>query len=97
MTEPMTYSETRFACTCGRFLSESAIRSEDFRDDSAYYGVRTEVEWDCSRCGTVKGEGSWEPPLVVVGTRALSSAESITMRGYESGDTRDTSSDGSAS
>lgn len=68
-----TYNETRFACTCGRFLAQSAIREQDRRDDSAYYGIRTEVEWDCSRCGTVKGEGSWEPPLVVVATRTIPS------------------------
>lgn len=56
--------ETRFACRCGRFLADSAIRSADRRDDSRYYGIRTEVEWDCGRCGTVKGE-EWEPQIVV--------------------------------
>lgn len=65
--------QSRFACRCGRFLSESAIRSQDFRDDSDFYGIRTEVEWDCSRCGTVKGEGAWEPPLVIFPTRATPS------------------------
>ena len=64
--DALTYSETRFACRCGRFLSESAIRCEDYRDDSSFYGVSTHVEWDCSRCGTVKGEGAWEPQIVVL-------------------------------
>lgn len=68
---PVTFNEVRFACTCGRFVAESSIRYEDYRDDGAYYGVGTRVEWDCSRCGTVHGEGSWEPPLVVVATRIL--------------------------
>lgn len=69
--QPPTFNDTRFACTCGRFISQSAIREEDYLDPTAYYGVGTRVEWDCSRCGTVKGEGSWEPPLVVVATRTL--------------------------
>ena len=60
-----TYFETRWACRCGRFLAESAIRHTDHRDDSRYYGVRSEVEWDCSRCGTVKGE-EWEPQIVTL-------------------------------
>ena len=60
-----TYLDTRFACRCGRFLSESVIRHKDIRDDSRFYGVRSEVEWDCSRCGTVKGE-EWEPQIVAL-------------------------------
>ena len=64
------YNDVRFACHCGRFLAEAAIRYADHRDDSRYYGVRTEVEWDCSRCGTVKGE-EWEPQIIVVATRQL--------------------------
>lgn len=62
-------NQSRFACTCGRFIPESAIRYTDHRDDSTFYGIRSEVEWDCSRCGTVKGEGAWEPPLVTFPTR----------------------------
>jgi hypothetical protein len=68
--EVLTYNETRFACECGRFLAESVIRYTDHLDDSAYYGIRTEVEWDCSRCGTVKGK-AWEPRIVVIATRPL--------------------------
>lgn len=67
---PPTYSETRFACRCGRFLAPSAIRNTDHRDDSRYYGIRTEVEWDCSRCGIVKGD-EWEPQIVATKTRVL--------------------------
>lgn len=66
----VTYNETRFACHCGRFLSESAIRCTDHRDDSRYYGVRTEVEWTCTRCGIVKGE-EWEPQIVLTATRTI--------------------------
>lgn len=65
-----TYNVTRFACHCGRFLAESAIRHTDHRDDSRYYGIRTEVEWDCTRCGTVKGE-EWEPALVCLGEHTI--------------------------
>lgn len=65
-----TYNVTRFACHCGRFLPESAIRCTDHRDDSRYYGIRTEVEWDCGRCGTVKGE-EWEPQIVVTTPRVI--------------------------
>lgn len=61
----VAYTESRFACRCGRFLAESAIHYTTFRDDSRYYGIRDEVEWDCSRCGTVKGE-EWEPQIVPI-------------------------------
>ena len=37
-----------------------------------FYGVSTRVEWDCSRCGTVKGQGTWEPRVVIVGECTLS-------------------------
>jgi hypothetical protein len=70
MSEPLTYNETRFACHCGRFLADSAIRSTPLRDDSRHYGIRDEIEWDCSRCGVVKGE-EWEPQIVVTATRTL--------------------------
>ena len=66
----LTYTETRFACHCGRFLAQSAIRETNHHDDSRYYGIRTEVEWDCSRCGMVKGE-EWEPQIVATATRVL--------------------------
>ena len=64
----------RFACRCGRFLAESAIRYQAFRDDSRYYGIRDEVEWTCSRCGVVKGE-EWEPQLVSTTTTDTSPEE----------------------
>lgn len=70
----LTYTETRFACHCGRFLAQSAIRETNHHDDSRYYGIRTEVEWDCSRCGTVKGE-EWEPRIVATATRHLTDTE----------------------
>jgi hypothetical protein len=63
-----TYSDVRFACHCGRFLGRDSIRETNHRDDSRYYGVRTEVEWTCTRCGVVKGE-EWEPQIVTVATR----------------------------
>jgi len=74
ITEPITYNESRLACRCGRFLSESAIRCTDHRDDSRYRGIRSEVEWDCGRCGTVQGE-EWEPQIVVTATRVIPPGE----------------------
>ena len=70
MSEGLTYNEVRFSCRCGRFLAESAIRHTDHPDDSRHYGVRTDVEWDCSRCGVVRGE-EWEPQIVITATRSL--------------------------
>lgn len=66
----ITYNDIRFACRCGRFLANASIRSTTHLDPSRYYGVRDDVEWDCGRCGTVKGE-EWEPQIVVVATREL--------------------------
>ena len=57
----------RWQCPCGRFVSESAISSEDYRDDSAYYGVSTCEWYDCSRCG--RRDGS--PWLVEIGHYTL--------------------------
>jgi hypothetical protein len=55
--------EVRSSCfRCGRFIKPDAVRCEDFRDDGYYYGIRTEVEYDCSRCGTVQGD----PAVVAV-------------------------------
>lgn len=68
--EQVTYNVVRFACRCGRFLAESAIRYETHRDDSRFYGIRDDVEWTCGRCGVVKGE-EWEPQVVITGTRPL--------------------------
>lgn len=63
---PATYNDVRLACTCGRFLSQAAIRETDRFDPSAYYGVSTDTEWDCTRCGTVTDQDM--PQIVVVGT-----------------------------
>lgn len=49
-----TYIDVRWQCSCGRFIAESAIRSRDYRDPDAYYGVSTDTEYDCGRCGLVK-------------------------------------------
>lgn len=68
-----SYNDVRLACTCGRFLAESAIRCTDKRDPSAYYGVGTDVEWDCSCCGAVTDH--YMPQIVVVATRPISPAE----------------------
>ena len=65
----MTYNDVRFACVCGRFLAESAIRETDRRDPSAYYGVSTDTEWDCTRCGTVTDQIM--PQIVVVATHTI--------------------------
>ena len=68
-TEDLTYNDVRFACVCGRFLAESAIRCTDRFDPTAYYGVATDVEWDCTRCGTVTDQIM--PQIVVVGTHTF--------------------------
>lgn len=67
------YCDVRFACTCGRFLAESAIRETDRRDPSAYYGVSTDTEWDCSRCGTVTDQ--YMPRIVTVAVRPIPPAK----------------------
>lgn len=64
-----TYCDVRLACTCGRFLAQSAIRATDKLDPSAYYGVSTDVEWDCSRCGTVTDQ--YMPQIVTVAVRVI--------------------------
>ncbi|HEY9411142.1 MAG TPA: hypothetical protein VIP77_16300 [Jiangellaceae bacterium] len=70
--EEATYNDVRFACVCGRFLAESAIRCTDRRDPSTYYGVSTDTEWDCTRCGTVTDQIM--PQIVVIGTHPLRAA-----------------------
>lgn len=49
MTEPIPV--LRWACTCGRFVAESAITERTYRDPGAYYGVTSEVAYTCTRCG----------------------------------------------
>lgn len=55
----------RWACHCGRFIAEASIETVDHRDDSSYYGIRTDWSYTCSRCGTVTDD---EPILVAVGS-----------------------------
>ena len=55
-------NNVRWQCRCGRFLAESAVQSEDRRDDSAYYGFTSRIWATCARCGEVE-----DPQLVVVG------------------------------
>lgn len=74
-SETITFYDVRHSCgLCGRFIAESAIRERDFRDDSYYYGIRTETEYDCTGCGTVRDEPS------ITQTRALTLAEHINGR-----------------
>lgn len=61
---PDSYPDLRWQCSCGRFISESAIKEEDYFDPGSYYGVGTRTWYDCSRCGTVERE----PWLSEVGT-----------------------------
>ena len=61
----------RWACTCGRFIAQSSIDETDHRDDTTYYGIRTDTRYSCSRCGTVEGE----PRLVEVGTMIIPADE----------------------
>lgn len=70
---PATWCDVRFACTCGRFLAQSAIREADRPDPSAYYGVSTDTEWDCSRCGTVTDQ--YMPQIVTVAVRPIPSSK----------------------
>lgn len=46
------FDQIRLQCHhCGRFLAESRIHEEDYRDDGAYYGISTRTWVDCPRCG----------------------------------------------
>lgn len=62
-----TYPVLRWQCRCGRFVAESAITETNHRDDSYYYGVRTETQYSCSRCGLVDDS----PRLIEVGHRPM--------------------------
>lgn len=63
MTDPPIL-DVRWQCArCGRFLSESAVRSEDRIDPGAYYGVTSHTWADCPHC-RLKVD---DPHLVVVG------------------------------
>jgi hypothetical protein len=68
------YPVLRWACDCGRFVAEASIKSTDYRDDNYYFGIRTESEFHCSRCGLKQGI----PRLIEVG------AAPLTLRGHES-------------
>lgn len=58
-------TDWRWSCPkCGRFIAESAIRSEDHRDDSTYYGISTEYAAKCAKCGDV--DPHWAPTRWVV-------------------------------
>lgn len=56
-------NDVRWQCRCGRFIAESAIREENYRDPDAYYGVSTKSSYTCPRCGEVDRL----PRLTVVG------------------------------
>jgi len=58
--------DARWQCTCGRFLAETAIHSEDAVDPGAYYGVSSRIWADCPRCGEVES-----PRLVTVAERPI--------------------------
>lgn len=45
--------------SCGRFLAESSIHSEDYADPDAWYGVSSRTWADCAKCG--RGEPRYEP------------------------------------
>lgn len=48
----------RWQCRrCGRFVPESAVQSEDYRDPDAYYGIISRTWVDCPRCGVVDNPG----------------------------------------
>lgn len=54
--------DVRWQCVeCGRFISNDKVRSEDYLDNGAYYGVSTRTEYDCKKCGLIKDE----PRLIV--------------------------------
>jgi len=63
--ELMTIPLLRWQCPkCGRFIKEAAIREENYRDFTAYYGVGTRTFVDCGRCGTLE----MHPRLTEVGS-----------------------------
>lgn len=61
MSEPIPV--LRWACTCGRFVAESAITERTYRDPGAHYGVSTDAGYACTRCGPKDGL----PRLVEIG------------------------------
>lgn len=51
-----TYFDVRWQCFCGRFIPQAAVTTTDYPHPSAYYGLRTEWAYECSRCGTMEGQ-----------------------------------------
>jgi hypothetical protein len=54
-SDDVVFTDWRWRCPhCARFLASTAIKSEDYRDDGAYYGVSTRISADCPRCGDIE-------------------------------------------
>lgn len=43
--------DVRWQCPRGHFVADASIQCEDYRDDFAYYGIRTECQYTCRGCG----------------------------------------------
>lgn len=63
-TDPWAPVAIRWACTCGRWIPEASVVSEDYRDPGAYFGVSTTTTGTCSRCGVIN-----EPRLITFPAR----------------------------
>ena len=52
--EEVVWYESRWQCpTCGRFIADSAVESEDHLDPGEYFGVGSRTWGECSKCGRV--------------------------------------------
>ena len=48
------WHDVRWQCpTCGRFIADSAVESEDYFDPSEYFGIGCRTWGECSKCGRV--------------------------------------------
>lgn len=62
-----TIYETRWTCpTCGRFIPEASVQSEDYMDAGAYYGVSSRTWGTCAVHGEVD-----EPNIVQIKPREV--------------------------
>lgn len=58
-TDPWAPVTVRWTCTCGRWIPDASVVSEDYIDPGSYWGVSSKTTGTCSRCGVVN-----EPRLI---------------------------------
>lgn len=65
--ETITVTDVRWVCPrCSRFIPEASVRSWDYQDPGAYYGVSSRTVGVCSRHGEVD-----EPRCVAIREREV--------------------------